>query len=44
MFLLKRLMIINDDKRIQSIDVIETYAYRTNNDLISKKEEISVII
>ena len=34
----------NDDKRIQSIDLIETYAYGTNNDLISKKKEVSVII
>ena len=31
----------NDDKRKQSIDSIETYAYETNkDDLISKKEEI----
>ena len=28
----------NDDKRIQSIDLIETYAYGTN--LVCKKEEI----
>ena len=30
----------NDDKRIQSIDVIETYAYGMNKDLVCKKEEI----
>ena len=30
----------NDDKRIQSIDSTETYAYSTNKDLVCKKEEI----
>ena len=25
---------------MNSIDLIETYAYRTRNDLVSKKEEI----
>ena len=30
----------NDDKRIQSIDSIETYAYATSKDLVSEKEEI----
>ena len=30
----------NDDKRIQSIDSIETYAYATSKNLISDKEEI----
>ena len=30
----------NDDKRIQSIDSIKTYTYRTSNDLVFKKEEI----
>ena len=30
----------NDDKRIQSIDLIETYAYGTSKDLISEKKEI----
>ena len=30
----------NDDKRMQSIDSIETYAYGTNKDLVSKKGEI----
>ena len=29
-----------DDKRIQSIDSIETYAYGTNKGLICKNEEI----
>ena len=29
----------NDDKRIQSIDSVETYAYETWKDLISKREE-----
>ena len=28
----------NDDKRIQSIDSIETYRYGTSKDLICKKE------
>ena len=30
----------NDDKRMQSIDSIETYAYGTRKDLVSDKEEI----
>ena len=29
----------NDDKRIQSIDSIETYAYGMSKDLVSTKEE-----
>ena len=29
----------NDDKRIQSVDSIETYAYGTSIDLVSQKEE-----
>ena len=29
----------NDDKRIQSIDSVETYAYGTRKDLICKKEK-----
>ena len=33
-------LISNDDKWIQSIDSIETNAYRKSKDLISKKEEI----
>ena len=28
----------NDDKRMQSIDSIETYAYRTSKDLESEKK------
>ena len=31
----------NDDKRMQSIDSIETYAYGTRKDLVSKKENIN---
>ena len=31
----------NDDKRMQSIDSIETYAYGTSKDLVSDKEEIN---
>ena len=30
----------SDDKRMQSIDLIETYAYGTSKDLICKKEKI----
>ena len=30
----------DDDKRIQSIDSIETYAYGMNKSLVCKKEEI----
>ena len=30
----------NDDKRMQSIDSIETYAYGTSRDLVSEKEVI----
>ena len=30
----------NDDKRMQSIDLIETYAYGTRKDLVSEEEEI----
>ena len=30
----------NDNKRMQSIDSIETYAYGTSKDLVSKKEDI----
>ena len=30
----------NDDKRMQSIDSIETYAYGTSKDLVSEIEEI----
>ena len=31
---------LNDDKIIQSIDFVDTYAYRTRKDLIRKKDEI----
>ena len=30
----------DDDKRLQSIDSIEAYAYGMNKDLVCKKEEI----
>ena len=30
----------NDDKRMQSTDLIETCAYGTNKNLLCKKEEI----
>ena len=30
----------NDDKRIQSIDLIETHVYGTSKNLVSEKEEI----
>ena len=33
----------NDDKRMQSIDSIETYAYGMSKDLICKKEKIKRI-
>ena len=43
-FLMKKLsrllLTSTDDKRIHSIYLIETYAYRTKIDLISKKEEV----
>ena len=32
--------IADDDKSMQSIDLIETYAYGTSKDLVSEKEEI----
>ena len=31
---------LNDDKRVQSIDWIETYAYRMKKNLVCKKEVI----
>ena len=37
MFLLKKLISSNDDKRMQSIDSIETYTYGTSKDLVMKK-------
>ena len=30
----------NEDKRMQSFDSIETYAYGTSKDLVSEKEDI----
>ena len=30
----------NDDKRMQSIDLIETNVYGTSKDLVSEKEDI----
>ena len=30
----------NDDEKVQSIDLVETYAYGMNKDLVCKKEEI----
>ena len=30
----------NDDKRMQSIDLIEGYAYEVSKDLVNKQEEI----
>ena len=35
---------LNDDKIIQSIDSTETYPYRSNKDLVYKKEEIDNMI
>ena len=40
MLLLKIALRSNDDKRMKSSDSIETYAYGTNNDLVSEKEAI----
>ena len=37
-------LISNDDKRMQSIDLIETYAYGTSNDLASEKKRLNVTI
>ena len=34
----------NDEKRMQSIHTRETYAYGTNKDLISEKEEIKLLL
>ena len=39
-FLLKNDLTSNDDKRIEFIDWIETYAYGKNKDLVYMKEEI----
>ena len=42
MYLLKKLTSLsaNNDKRIQSIDSIETYAYGTNKEIKHRKEEV----
>ena len=44
MFLLKKLLrlfkCLNDDKSMQLIDLIKTYAYTMSKDLKSEKEEI----
>ena len=39
-FLLKNDLSSNDDKRIEFIDSIETYAYGKNKDLVYMKKEI----
>ena len=44
MFLLKKLTSSNGNKRMQSIDLIETYQYATSKDLVSYKEECNVTI
>ena len=36
----KTVLSLNDDKKMQSIDSIETYAYGTSKVLVSEKEEI----
>ena len=35
-------MSVNDDKKLQTIDSIETYAYGTSKDLVCKKEKIKI--
>ena len=40
----KILLSANDDKRIQSIDPIDTYAYRTNKDLLCKEVALKVTL
>ena len=32
----------NDDKGMQSIDFIETYAYETSKDLVSEKKRLTI--
>ena len=47
MFFLKkliRLLSSNDDKRMQLIDLIETYANRTSKHLVSVKKRLNVTI
>ena len=47
-YLLKKLIRLilssHDDKRMQSIDLIGTYAHRKSKDLASKKKELNVTI
>ena len=40
----KILLSANDDKRIQSIDSIDTHAYRTNKDLLCKEVALKVTL
>ena len=40
MFLLKKVTSSNGDKRMQSMDWIETYAYGTSKDLVYEKEKV----
>ena len=45
MFLLKKLitlLTLDDDKRVQSIDQIETYSYGMNKDLACKKLNVTI--
>ena len=41
MFLLKKFLSSNNDKRIQSIDLTERYAYGLSRDLVSKKKSLN---
>ena len=34
----------NDDKRIQSIDLVKTYAHGTSKDLVHKEKKLNVTI
>ena len=38
----KTALISNDDKRIQSIDSVDRYAYGTSKDLLGEKEETKI--
>ena len=40
MFLCANVLSSNDDKRMQSIESIETYEYGTSKDIVSEKEYI----
>ena len=37
---MNKLISSNDDKRMQSIDLIKKYSYGTSKDLVSESEEI----